>query len=175
MKWGQVGHPGHQAPAATTTAPPADEASKGDDPRVFTGEYRHSVDGKGRVAVPARFRTQLADGVFVSRWIDQCLAVFPRSAWEALSEKVAGLPVADAGSRAFQRFLFGGAIETELDRSGRVLVPEYLRSWAGLEGDAVLVGSRDHAEIWAPGRWDDVRRGLENPDELAQHLSGLGI
>lgn len=142
---------------------------------MFTGEYRHSVDDKGRVAVPARFRSQLADGVFVSRWIDGCLAVFPRTAWEDLSAKVAQLPVGDAGSRAFQRFLFGGAIETELDRSGRVLVPEYLRSWAGLEADAVLVGSRDHAEIWAPDRWDAVRRGLENPDELAQHLAGLGI
>jgi transcriptional regulator MraZ len=142
---------------------------------VFTGEYRHSVDDKGRIAVPARFRAQLADGAVVSRWIDQCLAIFSRQAWDELSAKVAELPVADAGSRAFQRFLFSGAIETEIDRSGRVLVPEYLRRWAGLDGDAVLVGSRDHAEIWAPGRWDDVRRGLENPDELAQHLSGLGI
>jgi MraZ protein len=142
---------------------------------VFTGEYRHSVDDKGRVAVPARFRAQLAEGLFVSRWIDQCLAIFPRQAWEDLSQRVAQLPVGDAGSRAFQRFLFGGAIETELDRSGRVLIPEYLRGWAGLASDAVLVGSRDHAEIWAPGRWDDVRRGLEDPDELAGHLAGLGI
>ncbi len=142
---------------------------------MFTGEYRHSVDDKGRIAVPARFRAQLADGLFVSRWIDQCLAIFPRQAWDDLSARVAQLPVGDAGSRAFQRFLFGGAIETELDRSGRVLVPEYLRGWAGLATEAVLVGSRDHAEIWAPSRWDDVRRGLEDPDELAQHLAGLGI
>lgn len=142
---------------------------------MFTGEYRHSVDDKGRIAVPARFRAQLADGCVVSRWIDSCLAIFPRSAWEDLSAKVASLPVTDAGSRAFQRFLFGGAIETELDRSGRVLVPAFLRTWAGLDEEAVLVGSRDHAEIWAPSRWDDVRRELEDPEALAKHLTGLGI
>jgi MraZ protein len=142
---------------------------------VFTGEYRHQVDDKGRIAVPARFRAQLAEGLVVTRWIDGCLAIFPGAAWDELTAKVAGLPITDAGSRAFQRFLFGGAIETELDRSGRVLVPPYLRGWAELGGEAVLIGSRDHAEIWSPGRWDAVRRGLEDPDELAQHLTGLGI
>ncbi len=142
---------------------------------MFTGEYRHSVDDKGRIAVPAKFRAQLAEGLVVSRWIDSCLAIFPRTGFEALAERVAALQVTDTGSRMFQRFLFSGASETELDRSGRVLVPEYLRTWAGLEGDAVLVGSRDHAEIWAPARWDDVRRGLEDPNELAQYLDGLGI
>lgn len=142
---------------------------------MFTGEYRHSVDEKGRMAVPARFRVQLAAGAYVSRWIDGCLAIFPRDDWDVLTAKVAGLPVTDPGSRAFQRFLFGGAIEAELDRQGRVLVPGYLREWAELAGEAVIVGSRDHAEIWAPARWDGVRRELEDPAKLAKHLTGLGI
>ena len=142
---------------------------------MFTGEYRHSVDDKGRLAVPAKFRAQLAEGAWVSRWIDGCLAIFPQSAWGDLSGKVAGLPIGDTGSRAFQRFLFGGAIEAELDRQGRVLLPAYLREWAGLDAEAVLVGSRDHAEIWAPDRWLSVRSELEDPDALATHLAGLGI
>ena len=144
-------------------------------PQVFTGEYRHTVDEKGRMAVPARFRAQLAVGAFVSRWIDGCLAIFPRDAWDGLAEKVAGLPVTDPGARDFQRFLFGGAIEAELDRQGRVLLPSYLRDWAALDGEAVVVGSRDHAEIWAPGRWDGVRQGLADPVALAARLQDLGI
>jgi MraZ protein len=142
---------------------------------VFTGEYRHSVDEKGRIAVPSRFRAQLEGGAFVSRWIDACLAVFPRGEWDALAEKVAALPLADASSRTFQRFIFAGAFEFDLDRQGRVVLPASLRGFAGLEGEAVIVGSRDHAEIWAPARWDDYRRELESPEALAQHLSGLGI
>ena len=142
---------------------------------MFTGEYRHSVDEKGRLAVPARFRVQLAGGAYVSRWIDGCLAIFPRADLGRPSDKVAGLPVSDPGSRAFQRFLFGGAIEAELDRQGRVLVPVFLREWAELAGEAVIVGSRDHAEIWAPARWEDVRRELDDPARLAEHLTGLGI
>ena len=105
---------------------------------MFTGEYRHSVDDKGRLAVPARFRAQLTGGAYVSRWIDGCLAVFPREAWDGLADKVAGLPVSDPGSRAFQRFLFAGATDAELDRQGRVLVPAYLREWAGLAGIYLL-------------------------------------
>lgn len=142
---------------------------------MFTGEYRHSVDEKGRIAVPSRFRAQLEGGAFVSRWIDACLAVFPRGEWDALAEKVAALPLADASSRTFQRFIFAGAFEFDLDRQGRVVLPASLRGFAGLEGEAVIVGSRDHAEIWAPARWDDYRRELESPEALAQHLSGLGI
>jgi MraZ protein len=133
------------------------------------------VDEKGRLAVPARFRVQLAGGAFVSRWIDGCLAIWPRADWDVLATKVAGLPVTDPGSRAFGRFLFGGAIEAELDRQGRVLVPVFLREWAELTGEAVIVGSRDHAEIWAPARWEGVRRELEDPARLAEHLTGLGI
>jgi MraZ protein len=142
---------------------------------VFTGEYRHSVDDKGRIAVPARFRTQLAGGAVVSRWLDQCLAIHTRDGWDALAAKVAVLPITDAGSRLFQRFVFAGAFEADLDRQGRVVVPAYLRDMAGLTDEAVVVGSRDHAEIWSPARWDEYRRALEDPDSLAKALEGLGI
>ncbi len=142
---------------------------------MFTGEYRHSVDDKGRIAVPAKVRTQLAGGAVVSRWLDQCLAIHTRDGWDALATKVAVLPITDPGSRLFQRFVFAGAFEADLDRQGRVVVPAYLREMAGLADEAVIVGSRDHAEIWSPARWDDYRRSLDDPDSLAKALDGLGI
>ncbi len=142
---------------------------------MFTGEYRHTVDDKGRVAVPSKFRAQLMDGAVVSRWMDACLAIHTKAGWESLADKVAGLPITDQASRLFQRFIFANAFEAELDRQGRVVLPAYLREAAGLDGEAVVVGSRDHAEIWSPARWDDYRRELEDPDALARALDGLGI
>ena len=142
---------------------------------MFTGEYRHTVDDKGRISVPAKFRAQLAEGAFVSRWLDDCLAIHTRQGWDALAERVAGLPITDQGSRLFQRFIFGGGVETEIDRQGRILLPAFLREAAGLAGDAVVVGSRDHAEIWAPARWDDYRRALDDPEAFARAIDGLGI
>ena len=142
---------------------------------MFTGEYRHSVDDKGRIAVPSKFRAQLEGGAVVSRWLDSCLAIHTRAGWDELAAKVSTLPIADPSARLFSRFIFAGAVEASLDGQGRVLLPAYLREMAGLEGEAVVVGSRDHAEIWAPARWDEYRRGLEDPDTLAAALQGLGI
>jgi MraZ protein len=142
---------------------------------VFTGEYRHSVDDKGRMAVPAKFRAQLEDGLVVSKWPDPCLAVHTRRAWDDIAAKAASLPITSPGSRAFERLLFGGSSEADLDRQGRVVIPAFLREHAGLAGDVVVVGARDHIEIWAPSRWDDVRRALEDPETLAAALEGLGI
>ena len=142
---------------------------------MFTGEYRHSVDDKGRLAVPARFRAQLDAGLVVSRWLDSCLAIHTKAGWDALAEKVAQLPITDANARRFSRFIFAGASETTLDGQGRVLVPAYLREMAGLASEAVVVGSRDHAEIWAPDTWQAYRRELEDPAALAEAIEGLGI
>jgi MraZ protein len=142
---------------------------------VFTGEYRHSVDDKGRLAVPSKFRAQLDSGAVVSRWLDNCLAIHTKSGWEALAEKVSTLPITDQSARLFQRFIFAGAVEATLDGQGRVLIPTFLREMADLGSEAVVVGSRDHAEIWAPARWDDYRRTLEDPDTLAEALRDLGI
>lgn len=142
---------------------------------MFTGEYRHAVDVKGRIAVPARFRAQLDGGAVVARWLDTCLAIFPMAAWEELSAKVGSLPVTDPNARLLQRQLFAGAFETELDRQGRVLVPQGLRAFAGLEDEAMVLGSRDHAEIWAPARWETYSESLDDPDAFAQAIAGLGI
>jgi MraZ protein len=142
---------------------------------VFTGEFRHTVDDKGRLAVPARFRAQLEGGAVVSRWIDGCLAIHTRTGWDALAARVAGLPITDAGARLFQRQIFGGALEAELDRQGRVLLPAYLREEAGLREEALVVGARDHAEIWAPDRWAEYSRTMQDPSAFAEAISGLGI
>ena len=136
---------------------------------MFTGEYRHTVDDKGRIAVPAKFRAQLGAGAVVSRWLDACLAIHTQPGWDALATKVAALPITDQNARRFQRLIFAGAAEVELDRQGRILLPAYRGN------EAVVVGSRDHAEIWVPATWATYAQGLEDPDELAEAFQGLGI
>jgi MraZ protein len=142
---------------------------------VFTGEYRHTVDDKGRMAVPAKFRVQLGAGAVVSRWLDACLAIHTQQGWDELAAKVAALPITDQNARRFQRLIFAGAAEVELDRQGRILLPAYLREHIELRNEAVVVGSRDHAEIWVPSTWATYAQGLEDPDELAEAFQGLGI
>ena len=141
---------------------------------MFTGEFRHAIDGKGRVAVPARFRADLAPGAHVTRWIDNCVAIFPNQAWQELAERVSDLRFADAGARAFSRFLFSGAFDVELDGQGRVVLPASLRHFAGLKSEAVVVGAAGHIELWEPGRWDAVSAEMSS-DEFAERISNLGI
>jgi MraZ protein len=141
---------------------------------VFTGEYKHTVDAKGRIAVPARFRAQLAGGAFVSRWIDNCLAIYPQGEWDRFATRVAELPVSDAGARVFSRFVFGGAFEFQLDAQGRLVVPPTLREFAGLDEDVVIVGSRDHIELWEPARWDAYSAEM-NSETLSARIADLGI
>jgi MraZ protein len=142
---------------------------------VFTGEYRHTVDGKGRIAVPARYRTALGGGAYLTRWLDGCLAIFPRDAWGAIADKIAALPLSDADARTFSRIIFASAFEVEVDGQGRVLLPANLRAAAQLESNAVVVGARDHLELWSPERWAAYSAEMDRPEVLAQHLQGLGI
>jgi MraZ protein len=142
---------------------------------MFTGEYRHSVDSKGRVAIPARFRLQLEEGAIVVRWVDGCAAIFPRTAFEALAAKVSVLPLSDEKARSVSRFISSSAFEVERDAQGRVLLPGAIRDWAALSADAVVVGAWDHVELWSPDRWATVQSGLASADALASQLSGLGL
>ena len=143
----------------------------------LTGEYRHALDDRGRIAVPARFRTRLAEGATLTRWLDACLAVFPRDAWAELAEKLRGLPLASTSAREFGRFMSSGAVDVELDRQGRLLVPGYLRTYAGLQpGEVIVVGALNRLEIWAPSAWEPYRSRIENaPEALAEQLQDLGI
>ena len=141
----------------------------------FTGEYRHQIDDKGRLAVPSKMRVLLEGPIFVARWLDACLAIHPQSEWDAIEEKVAGLPMTDPAARALERRLFGGAVEVALDRQGRVLIPQNLREFAGLEGEVTVVGSRNHAEIWAPERWDAQKALLEDDAAFAAAISTLRV
>jgi MraZ protein len=142
---------------------------------VFTGEYRHSVDDKGRIAVPVKFRAQLDPGSMVSGWFEDCLAIHTKNGWAELADKIGSLRFTDPTARDFQRWLFSTATEAGMDKQGRILLPAYLRERTGLVGEVVLVGSQQHAEIWAPDRWDAYRTRLDDPKELAKAFEGLGI
>jgi MraZ protein len=142
---------------------------------VFTGKYRHTVDDKGRLAIPAKFRPQLASGAVLSRWIDGCLAIHTKAGWDALSAKVSGVALTDPAGRLFERAIFAGALEAELDKQGRVLVPAYLRDEIGIGAEALVIGVRDHGEIWSPERWQAYRRAMDDPATFAEAIRGLGI
>jgi MraZ protein len=142
---------------------------------VFTGEYRVSVDDKGRIAVPVRFRPEFDTGGLVSKWLDGCLALHPRAAWESVAARVDPLPLTDARGRELQRFLYGTAFEIELDKQGRMVVPAVLRTFAKLGDQAVMVGSRNHLELWSPTAWDAWSERMDQPEVLAEHFQGLGI
>ena len=142
---------------------------------MFTGEYRHTVDDKGRIAVPVKFRAQLVSGSMVSGWFEDCLALHTKEGWDDLASKSGSLRFTDQKARDFQRWLFSTASDAQIDKQGRILLPAYLRDLIGITGEVVLVGSQDHAEIWAPDRWDAYRKKLDDPLELARAFEGLGI
>jgi MraZ protein len=143
----------------------------------LTGEFRHTLDDRSRVAVPVRFRTRLAQGATLARWLDKCLGLFPHDEWEELAAKLRGLPLTNAKAREFARFMSSGAVEVQLDKQGRILVPSYLREYAGLsEGEVIVVGALNRLEIWAPAAWLPYRSKIEDePEALAEHLADLGI
>jgi MraZ protein len=142
---------------------------------MFTGQYRHSIDVKGRVAIPARFRLPLEEGAVAVKWAENCIGLYPRAAYEQLAGTLAGLPLNDEKGRKFARFVFGNSFDVEADAQGRILLALSLRDWAGLTGEAVMVGARDHVEIWAPGRWADFEENMESGDALTALLAGLTV
>lgn len=142
---------------------------------MFRGRYSHSVDSKGRVAIPARFRAQLEEGCVGTQWVDGCAAIFTREAYEDWAARVAALPLADDRARSFKRWFFASAFDVETDAQGRIVLPPHIREWAGLGTEALIVGAQDHVEIWDPGRWEEVQSGVASPRELASQITGLGI
>ncbi len=141
---------------------------------MFLGRYAHALDAKGRLAIPARFREALAEGVVLTRGIDRCLSLYPMAAWLPLAEKVSALPITDPDARNFRRIIFAEAADLELDAQGRILVPPELRRYAGLEREALVVGVDTAIEIWSPERWQAVEAVMDaDGAAIAQRLASL--
>ena len=143
---------------------------------VFLGEYAHTLDDKGRLIIPARFREELGPRFVGTRGLDRCLFVYASAEWQVFADQLRTLPLTKADSRAFARLLFSGASECELDKQGRILVPPVLRQFAGIERDVVVIGVSNRVEIWAAEEWrkySDV--ATESYEAIAEKIVDLGI
>jgi len=143
---------------------------------MFIGEYGHNLDEKGRMAVPAKFRKDLAGGAIITRGLDGCLFLFTTHDWGMLAQKLMTLPLTQANSRAFSRLMLAGAMDVEIDSQGRVLIPEYLRKYAGMGKRVVVTGLYNRIEIWDEGKWNEYKERTEKESgEISERMGELGI
>lgn len=143
---------------------------------MFIGEYSHSVDEKKRLAVPSKFRAELKNKVVVTRGLDSCLFVYTMKAWEELAGKLGTLPVGESGTRSFTRLMLAGAVDVDVDKQGRILIPDYLKSYAGLTKNVVIAGLYNRLEIWDEKKWNEYKKKAEkNSDDIAEQLGKLGV
>lgn len=137
---------------------------------MFMNEYSHTIDSKGRMILPAKFREELGEKFILSPGLDACLMIYPRDRWEAMTEKLQKLPSTKAGVRQLRRFLIGKSTEMECDRQGRILIPSHLRAYAHLTKDAQIVGVGDTIEIWDPGSAAENAEESGSISDIAESL-----
>ena len=143
---------------------------------MFIGEYQHTVDEKGRLAIPVKFRKALSKGAVITRGLDGCLFVFTAGEWKTLAAKLASLPMSQANSRAFARLMLAGAMDVKLDSQGRVILPEYLRKYAKVGRDTVIAGLYSRLEIWDRKIWEKYKTKTEsNSSGIAEKMGELGV
>ena len=143
---------------------------------MFMGEYNHTIDAKGRLIVPAKFREILGDNFIVTKGLDGCLFVYPNDEWTRFEEKLKSLPLTNKNARQFTRFFLAGAAACEVDKQGRKLLPQVLREFASLEKDVVLVGVASRIEIWSRELWDESMNTYDGDmDEVAENMESLGF
>lgn len=141
---------------------------------MFLGEFTHTIDDKGRLTIPAKFRGVLAPGLVVTRGFDQNLMLFTLEVWQELADKIAQRPLSDEDVRAFRRRVFSGAIDLEPDRQGRILLPPYLRDFAAIENDVVVAGMYSYIELWSAASWETIRASIDDSSDAAR-WEDLGI
>ena len=141
---------------------------------MFMGEYNHTIDAKGRLIIPSRFRELLGEEFVLTRGLDGCLSIYPMDEWVAFEEKLRALPLTNKDARTFSRFFVAGATTCQLDKQGRILVPQTLREFAGLEKEVVLTGNLDRIEIWSKDNWLECN-SYDDMDEIAEHMADLGL
>lgn len=143
---------------------------------MFMGEYRHSIDSKGRIIIPTKFRDEFGSSLILTRGLDQCLFAYPRSEWIQLEQKLKSLPFTKADARAFTRFFFSGANEVEFDKQGRIRVPSNLRQFAELQKECVIIGVSTRIEIWCKELWEQYASESEEAfTKIAESLVDLEL
>ncbi len=141
---------------------------------MFMGEYNHTIDPKGRVIIPSKFREALGDEFVVTKGLDGCLFVYDMKEWNVFEEKLKSLPITNKDARRFVRFFLAGAASVEVDKQGRILIPGVLRDFAELLKDVVLIGVASRVEIWSKERWDGTAN-YDDVEEIAEHMADLGL
>ncbi len=143
---------------------------------MFIGEFNYKIDAKKRLAVPSRFRDDLDKKVVVTRGLDGCLFLYPIEEWEKLAEKISNLPLSQSDARSFARVMLAGAMEVEIDGSGRILIPDYLKEYAGLDKEVTIAGVYNRMEIWNKEKWESYKRATEGEvGDIAERLKELGV
>lgn len=142
---------------------------------MFIGEYRHTLDTKNRISIPAKFRKELGSSVIVTRGLDRCLFVYPKAAWKKEAAKIASHSTGSAAGRGLSRLMLAGASEADVDSAGRILIPDYLKSFAGLGAKSVVAGVNDRVELWDETAWEAYTTAIErDADAFAEQLSNKG-
>lgn len=140
---------------------------------MFLGRFEHSVDNKGRVAVPARYRDRLGGELILTRGNDRCLYLFTQETFEPLAAKLEALPTGEADARNLRRAIFSAAEPVEIDKQGRIIIPDHLRQYASIDGDVSIIGVGSYIEIWNTEAWKVLDSNIEqNVDVISSHLSG---
>ena len=143
---------------------------------MLIGQYQHTIDSKKRLALPVKFRGELGDKVIVTRGVESCLVVYTQKEWEVISHKLANLPISQGEARSFARIILAGAMEVSLDKLGRILIPDYLKEYAGLKKNVAVCGLSNRLEIWDEEKWNVYRKKAEKGvEEIVSKLGQLGI
>ncbi len=143
---------------------------------MLIGEYTHTLDPKKRLSLPSKWRKELGKHLVITRGLDNCLFVYPLKEWRSITEKVGRLPLGQADTRSFNRFFLSGAVEVEVDKIGRILVPDFLKDFAKLDAKVVLAGIHDRVEIWDEKKWNEYKERIESQaDALAEKLGEIGV
>ena len=143
---------------------------------MLIGEYEHSLDAKGRLIMPAKFREDIGEKFIVTKGLDGCLFAFSIEEWKIFEQKLRALPISNKDARAFSRFFFAGAIDCEIDKQGRFLIPGNLRTYATLEKEIIIIGVGTRIEIWNREEWKKYSSDENiSADEIAENMTMLGI
>lgn len=142
---------------------------------MLIGEFSHGMDKKNRIIIPSKLRDGLGETFIMTKGLDSCLYIYPKNEWQTFEQKLKSLPLTDKNVRSFVRFFFSGANEMEPDKMGRVLIPQSLLSYAGIEGDVVSVGMMDRVEVWSKEKWEAYNESEMDMDAIAEKMNELGI